>query len=168
MCSRYAALVVVLAVGVAACGESASTSSVVPSSLAGTSAVAGTWVGVATDSSGTSMGMSTGQMGMGMPGGAMGDMTWQLTQTGGTFAGTVRFAGHSSGGQMRVSGTMNGRAGTFTLTMPMGTMPMAGCSGLVTGTFDMDDMLVVMQGVYTGSTTCFGRFDRGQMRLTRK
>ena len=51
----------------------------------GTAAATGTWVGTATDSSGTTMGMSTGSMGMGMPGGSMGNMTWQLTQTGTTF-----------------------------------------------------------------------------------
>jgi len=35
---------------------------------------------------------------------------------------------------------MNGKAGTFTMTMPNGAMPMAGCSGQVTGPFDHGQM----------------------------
>ena len=134
----------------------------------GTSAATGTWVGTAVDSSGTAMGMSMGSMGMGMPGGSMGNMTWQVTQTGTTFTGTVSFANYRGNGSMQVSGTMNGRTGTFTMTMPNGTMPMAGCSGQVTGTFDMDDMLARMTGAYTGTTTCSGPFDHGQMTLIRQ
>ena len=114
------------------------------------------------------MGMSKGSMGMGMPGGSMGNMTWQITQTGTTFTGTVSFANYHGSGSMQVSGTMNGMTGTFTMTMPNGTMPMAGCSGQVTGTFDMDDMMVKMTGTYTGSTTCTGPFDHGQMTMSRQ
>jgi hypothetical protein len=114
------------------------------------------------------MGMSTGSMGMGMPGGSMGNMTWQTTQTGSTFTGTVGFANHHGNGPMQVSGTMNGKTGTFTMTMPNGTMPMAGCSGQVSGTFDLDDLMVQMHGSYAGSTTCSGPFDHGQMKMNRK
>ena len=160
-------LVLFLALSVTACGEGRVTSPTAPTSQAGAALVTGTWVGVATDSSGTSMGMSTGSMGMGMPGTGMGEMTWQLTQTGSTFVGTVRFSGYNGAGQMRVSGTMDGMRGSFTLTMPMGTMPMAGCSGQAIGTFDMDDMMV-MHGTYTGSTSCSGPFDRGQMTMNKK
>ena len=114
------------------------------------------------------MGMSTGSMGMGMPGGSMGNMTWQMTQTGTAFTGTVSFANYHGTGSMQVSGTMNGKTGTFTMTMPNGSMPMAGCSGQVTGTFDMDDMMVKMIGAYNGSTTCTGPFDHGQMTMSRQ
>jgi len=107
-------------------------------------------------------------MGMGMPGGSMGNMTWQLTQTGTMFTGTVMFANYHGNGSMQVSGTMNGKSGTFMMTMPNGTMPMAGCSGQVTGTFDMDDMMVKMTGTYAGSTTCAGPFDHGQMTMSRQ
>jgi len=112
------------------------------------------------------MGMSTASMGMGMPGGSMGNMTWQMTQTGNMFTGNVSFSGYHGVGQMIVSGTMNGKTGTFTITMPNGTMPMSGCTGQVTGTFDMDDMMVLMRGSYTGSNSCFGAFDHGQMTMT--
>ena len=163
-------------VGFTACGGSTSmpagptAAQTTPGSQTGTgtSAATGTWVGTAVDSSGATMGMSMGSMGMGMPGGSMGNMTWQVTQTGTTFTGTVSFANYRGNGSMQVSGTMNGRTGTFTMTMPNGTMPMAGCSGQVTGTFDMDDMMVTMTGAYTGSTTCSGPFDHGQMTMRRQ
>ncbi len=158
----------VLATGFAGCGGSASNPSN-PTPSAQMSPLAGTWVGTASDSSGATMGMSTGTgMGMGMAGGSMGDMTWQMTQTGSTFKGAVGFSGYHGGGQMTVSGTMNGKSGTFTMTMPNGTMPMAGCSGQVNGTFDMDDRMVQMHGTYTGSTTCSGPFDHGQMTMNKR
>jgi len=160
-------LVFALAFGVTACTESRVNNLTAPTSQAEAAALTGTWVGIATDSSGTSMGMSTGSMGMGMTGGSMGDMTWQLTQTGGMFTGTARFSGFNGAGQMRVSGTMNGRKGSFTVMMPAGTMPMAGCSGQASGTFDMDDMMV-MHGVYAGATSCSGPFDHGQMTMNKK
>jgi hypothetical protein len=114
------------------------------------------------------MGMSTGSMGMGMAGGSMGDMIWQMTQTGSTFAGTVSFSSYHGGGQILISGTMNGKTGSFTMTMPSGAMPMAACSGQASGTFDMDDMMVQMHGSYTGSTTCSGPFDHGQLTMTKR
>jgi hypothetical protein len=95
-------------------------------------------------------------------------MTWQVTQTGSTFTGTVSFSNYHGNSPMQVSGTMYGKTGTFTMTMPNGTMPMAGCSGQVTGTFDMDDMLGKMTGSYAGSTTCYGPFNNGQMTMTRQ
>ena len=164
--------VLAFAVGVTACGGSSSMPTAPTAANSpmgtGTSAATGRWVGTAADSSGTTMGMSMGSMGMGMPGGSMGNMTWQITQTGTTFTGTVSFANYHGSGSMQVSGTMNGMTGTFTMTMPNGTMPMAGCSGQVTGTFDMDDMMVKMTGTYTGSTTCTGPFDHGQMTMSRQ
>jgi hypothetical protein len=170
----HVSLILVFATLFAACGGSTSTptspTSMVstPGIPTGASTVAGTWVGTAADSSGTTMGMSTGSMGMGMPGGSMGTMTWQMTQTGGTFTGTVSFANYHGNSPMQVSGTMNGKTGTFTMTMPSGTMPMAGCSGQAAGTFDMDDMMVKMTGSYTGSTSCTGPFDHGQMTMNRQ
>ena len=171
---RHVSMILAFAVVFAGCGGSTSIpagpTAVAPTPSSptgtGTSAATGTWVGTAADSSGTTMGMSTGSMGMGMPGGSMGNMTWQMTQTGTTFTGTVSFANYHGNGSMQVSGTMNGKTGTFTMTMPNGTMPMSGCTGQVTGTFDMDDMMVLMRGSYTGSTSCFGAFDHGQMTMS--
>lgn len=107
-------------------------------------------------------------MGMGMSPSALGNLTWQMTQTGSTFTGTVGFAGYHGSTSMSVSGAMNGKSGTFTMTMPVGSMPTAGCSGQLSGTFDMDDMMVKMTGVYTGSATCSGPFNNGQMTMTRQ
>jgi hypothetical protein len=45
---------------------------------------------------------------------------------------------------------------------------MNGCSGAVTGTFDMDDLMVQMHGAYTGSTTCNGPFNNGQMTMAKR
>jgi len=171
----HVSMVVVLAVGLTACSGSTSTPTSptmtttptvsTPVSPTGTSTVAGTWVGTAADSSGPSMGMSSGAMGMGMSTSALGSMTWQMTQTGSTFTGAVSFAGYHGSTSMSVSGTMNGRSGTFTMTMPVGSMPSAGCSGQVSGTFDMDDMLLRMTGSYGGSATCSGAFNNGQMTM---
>lgn len=172
---RHVSIALALAVGLAACGGSASmpgsptAAATTTPAPAGTSAMTGTWVGTAAESGGTTMGMSAGSMGMGMSGGSMGDMTWQLTQTdSGAFTGMVSFAGYHGGGQMSVTGTINGKTGTFTLTMPTGTMPMAGCSGQASGTFDLDTMMVVMRGSYAGATTCLGPFNNGQMSMNRK
>ena len=173
---RRVSVILASVIGVTACGGTASTpagQTAVPATLSSptgteTSAATGTWVGTAMDSSGATMGMSSGSMGMGMPGGSMGNMTWQMTQTGAAFTGTVSFANDRGNGSMQVSGTMNGKTGTFTVTMPTGTMPtMESCGGQVTGTFNLDDMRVQMHAVYTGSTTCRGPFDHGQMTMQR-
>ena len=174
----HIAPVLALMLGVAACGGSstaptspttAMTTPTTPtvSTPNGTSTVTGTWVGTAADSSGGMMGMPSGAMGMGMPGNSLGNMTWQMTQTGSTFTGTVSFAGYRGTSSMLMSGSLNGKSGTFTMTMPNGSMPTAGCSGQVTGTFDMDDMMVKMTGSYTGSATCSGPFSNGQMTMTK-
>jgi hypothetical protein len=98
-----------------ACGsQSAAVSG--PSS---TATMSGNWVGVSTDSSGS-------MMGSGISGATAGTTTWQLTQNGSAFSGTMRLAGSMS--VMMVSGTMNGKTGSFTMTMPMGSMMSSGCS----------------------------------------
>ncbi len=172
---RHVSITLALAVALTACGSTspAPTSPTpvasTPASPTGASAVAGTWVGTAVEPGGTTMGMSAGSMGMGMPGAQMGNMTWQLTQAAdGMFAGTVSFSGYHGAGQMAVSGTLNGKTGTFTMTMPAGTMPMSGCSGQAAGTFEMDETMVLMRGSYTGATTCLGPFGNGQMTMNRK
>jgi threonine dehydrogenase-like Zn-dependent dehydrogenase len=99
----------------------------------------------------------------------MSTMTWNVTQTGTSFNGTVQFAGYQ-GGTMRVTGDVMDHSATFTLSMPMGSMPMMGsaCAATATGTIDMDDMVARMQGTYAGTNTCTGPFDRGQLSMTRR
>ena len=176
MCKWHVAMVVALAVGIGGCSGGTDTPSSptpavsAPTTPAGpttgtTSAVTGTWVGSASDSSGVTTGTC-----MGIPGGGAGNMTWNITQTGpDTFTGTVSFSGMPGGRQMTLAGTINGRIGTFTITMPTGVMPMmAWCGGQVTGTWNLDDLMIQMHGTYSGSTTCFGAFTNGQMTLRRR
>jgi len=68
---------------------------------------------------------------------------------------------------MTVSGTMSGHSGTFTMTMPSGSMMMAGCTAGASGTFDMDDLMTQMHGTYSGTNSCTGAFDHGQMSFHR-
>jgi hypothetical protein len=63
---------------------------------------------------------------------------------------------------------MNGKTGTFAMTMPSRTMPVAGCSGQASGAFDMDDTIVLMHGSCAGSATGSGPFTNGQMTMSRK
>ena len=69
---------------------------------------------------------------------------------------------------MIVNGTMNGHSGTFTMTIPSGSMMMAGCTATASGTFDMDDMMTQFQGTYAGMNNCAGAFDHGQMSMHRQ
>jgi hypothetical protein len=143
----------VAAVGAAGCGSSSSTPAPTPSATM----MSGTWVGSASDSSGT-------MMGGGVSASMMGGTTWSITQTGNNFSGTMHVGGHD-GGTMVVSGTMTGRTGTFTMTMPAGSMMMSRCSATATGTFDIDDMMQ-FHGTYAGTNTCTGPFGQGQMTMT--
>lgn len=137
-----------------ACSHSSTMSS--PSSMA---TMTGNWVGAASDSSGS-------MMGSGVSGAISGATTWQLTQNGSAFSGTMRLAGWGSA--MMVSGTMNGKSGTFTMTMPMESMMTSRCMSTAVGTFDMDDTMTQMHGTYAGTNSCGGAFDRGQMSMVRQ
>ena len=130
----------------------------------GATTLTGTWAGSASDSTGS-------MMGSGMTGSMMGNMTWTIVQTGNTFTGTMQFPGYmGGGGQMAVSGTINGSTATFTMTMPSGSM-MAGsvtCTATATGTFDFDALMTQMHGSYGGTNSCSGPFNQGQMTMTRR
>ena len=146
---------------VPACGGNSATP-VAPSPPA--SAITGTWVGTAADSSGS-------MMGAGMSSSAAAAMTWQLTQNGTAFSGTVQFPGYGAMGMsvsMSVSGTITGKTATFTMTMPAGSMMSGACSATATGSFDMDDLMDQMHGTYSGANTCSGPFNQGQMSMTRR
>lgn len=147
----------------AACtgGSSMPASQMSPSGPTAGTAVTGAWVGTASDSSST-------MMGAGMSASMMGNMTWQITPTGNTFAGVMQFPGYGGTGTMTVSGTINGKTATFTMTMPGGSMMTATCSAVANGTFDMDDLMTQMRGTYSGSNTCAGAFDHGQVSMTRR
>jgi hypothetical protein len=98
----------------------------------------------------------------------MNNAQWTIVQGGGTFSGTMRFPGYTGmmGTPMTVTGTVTGHSGTFMMTLPSGSM-MAACSATASGTFDMDDLMTQMHGTYTGTNSCSGPFDHGQMSLHR-
>ena len=152
----FAAIGVVTALVATACGGSTSS----PTRPGVSATMTGTWLGGASDSTGS-------MMGAGMSGSMMGSTTWNITQTGSTFSGTMQFPGYQ-GGRMMVSGTMTGNAGTFTMTIPAGSMMTGGCSATSTGTLDMDDMMTQLHGSYTGTNSCSGPFDHGQMFLVHR
>ena len=149
----------------AACGSASSPSSPSPTTPSGSAAITGTWAGSAADSSGS-------MMGAGMSASMMGNMTWQITQTGNSFTGTMQFPGYGgmgmAAGQMKVSGTISGKTATFTMTMPSGSMMTGTCTATAAGTFDMDDLMDQMHGSYSGSNTCTGPFGQGQMSMTKR
>lgn len=123
-----------------------------------TSSMSGTWVGTASDSSGT-------MMGSGMTASMMSNMTWQITQTGNTFTGTMQFPGYT-GGMMTVSGAINGSTVTFTMTLSSGGM-MANCTAVANGALDLNALMTQIHGSYSGSNSCTGMFAGGQMSMTR-
>lgn len=107
-------------------------------------------------------------MGAGLTTSMMNGTTWQISQNGSTFSGSMQFPGYN-GGMMNVSGTVAGHSGSFTMTIPAGSMMMnRSCSAMANGTFDMDDLMTQMHATYTGSNTCSGPFDHGQMSMTRR
>ena len=123
-----------------------------------TRTMTGSWAGSTSDSTGS-------MMGAGLTVSMMNDTTWTVTQSGSTFSGTMRFGGHMGGGT--VSGVMNGHSGTFTMTMPSGSMMSGQCSATATGSFDIDDMMSEFRGSYSGMNSCTGAFVRGQVLMHR-
>ena len=152
---RYLEALCVLAVVTAtACSTTSS-----PTSPTSSATMSGTWLGTAADSTGS-------MMGAGMSASMMGNATWNVTQTGSTFSGTMQFSGYQ-GGTMMVSGTMNGRTGTFTMTFPPGSMMTGACTATATGTVDMDDMMTQFHGSYAGTNSCSGPFSNGSVSMHR-
>ena len=158
------ALVLTGALTAAACGGSPARgpmmSPAAPTPVGG-STINGVWAGTADDSTGT-------MMGAGLSRSMMSNMTWQITQTGNTFTGVMQFPGSQGMGVMTVSGTITGRTATFTMTIPGGSMMTATCTAIASGTFDLDDLMTQMHGSYSGSNSCTGAFDHGEMSMTRR
>jgi hypothetical protein len=148
------AILVAATLATGACGGTAS-----PTTPSASTTMTGAWVGTASDSSGS-------MMGSGLTTSMMNNTQWTLTQIGSTFSGTMQFPGYM-GRTMTVSGTVNDHSGTFTMTMPLGSMMMAGCSSTATGTFDMDDMMSQLHSTYSGTNSCTGAFDHGEMSMHR-
>lgn len=133
-----------------------------PTAPSPSATLAGPWTGSTSDSSGS-------MMGAGATAAMMNNTQWTITQTGDTFSGTMQLPGYAGMMQstMTVRGTMTGRSGVFTMTMPAGSMMMAGCSATATGAFDMDDAMNQFHGTYSGTNSCTGAFDHGQVSMHR-
>lgn len=152
----YSTLLVLSACG----GGSGPGNPLSPSVSSPSASLTGRWVGSVSDSSGS-------MMGAGLSAAMMSGMTWQITQTGNSFTGTMQFSGYPGHDAVSVSGTINGSTATFTMTMPSGAMMTANCTATASGTFDINEFMTQMQGTYAGSNTCTGPFDHGHLSLSR-
>jgi len=151
---------VLATLGIAAVLLAAGCSTSSPASPSRSAALSGTWGGSTSDSTGS-------MMGAGLSTSMMANTTWTITQNGSSFSGNMQFAGFH-GGSVTVSGTLTGHGGTFTMTMPIGSMMMGACGATASGSFDMDEFMTQLHGTYTGTNTCSGPFKDGQVSFTRR
>ncbi len=165
--TKFTSVMIVALLAAAGCGGTSAPMSMNPvgpgRSSPPVASVTGTWMGTASDSTGT-------MMGAGMSASMMSGMTWQITQTGNTFTAVGQFAGntsHMGGAAMTLTGTINGTTVTFTMTMPGGMMS-GTCTAVATGTLDINALMTQMHGTYAGSNSCMGPFDHGTMSLVRQ
>jgi len=111
--------------------------------------LSGSWSGSASDSSGP------------------GTIAWQLTQSGSSFSGTLTMTDTSSGAQGRgsVSGMLSDTTVEFAITIPAGGFdePWAACTAELTGTAKATPS--ALSGTYTGSNSCTGAVNSGQLTL---
>jgi len=124
-------------------------------------ALAGSWLGRATDSQGDT------------------DVSWSLTQTGDTVTGTVttqavnRDDGSCNSCHRNKSGSVSGVMSGTTLTLTMFFAagvdgdPTPACSATVTGTATVADERT-LRGVYSGADTCEGAFANGSLAMARQ
>jgi hypothetical protein len=112
----------------------------------------GTWGGSASDSSG------------------LGQMAWQVTQTGTSFSGTMTMTDASTGvsGQGSVSGAVSGVSFQFSISVRAGGFPSpyASCTADVSG--DGQASSATITGTYSGSNSCSGAIASGQLTLSKQ
>jgi hypothetical protein len=96
-------------------------------------------------------------------------MTWQLEQSGASVSGSLTMTDSTTGisGQGTVSGTLSGATLNFTLRVPAGGFggSWASCTVDVTGSAQVGGSS--MTGTYTGSNSCSGSIQAGQLTLTK-
>jgi len=146
-----AAVTALLVIALSACSDREHSSAAI--GLPGSTNVAGTWIGDATD--------STRQM----------TMTWRLTQqdrrVSGTFSATSPVGApiYNGGG---ISGTVAEGALAFSITVPRGSIEDApDCSATFIGTAG-DVLADSMAGTYGGTDTCGGTFAGGRFTLLKQ
>jgi hypothetical protein len=112
----------------------------------------GTWSGSASDSTGP------------------GQMSWQITQSDSSFAGTVTMTdgGTGLGGRGSVSGTVSNGSIHFSISVSAGGFdsPYESCTAEVSG--DGQASTSSLTGTYAGSNSCTDAITSGQLSLTRQ
>ena len=147
---RLCFIVISLSVAISRCGgDSSSPPPTTPSPSGG---LTGTWVGTASDSSGP------------------GQMTWQITESGGSFNGPVTMtdAATKVTGRGNVTGTVSGASIRFSMAVPAGGFdaPYSGCTADATGEGQVNGNAI--SGTFQGSSSCGGTITSGQLALTRQ
>jgi hypothetical protein len=146
MAIRRLRLLTVIAAWLAA--AACSRSPVHPSGTA--SDLTGTWNGPALDSSGP------------------GQMTWQISQSGTSFSGTLTMIDAASGlgGRGSISGTMSASTIRFSIDIAAGGFeyPYDTCSAAISGGGEASSSSLT--ATYSGSNSCSGSVTSGQLTLT--
>lgn len=151
-CVRVVALL--LASLVCGCGGGpASPTQPTPTPTPGTpGSLTGTWSGPASDSSGP------------------GQMTWQITQDGASFSGTLTIIDTSTslGGRGSISGAVSGSSIRFSLNVPVNGFdsPYGACTSDVSG--DGQASATSITGSYSGTNSCGGAIAAGQLTLSKQ
>jgi osmotically-inducible protein OsmY len=154
--------VILSLVTVTACGGSPSAPTAPTPNPSGTlTSLSGTWAGPSSDTSGPAM------------------MTWVVSQSGITMAGTMNISDSGRGmmGNGSVQGTISGSTVTFHMTVPNAGFNgmMSSCSMSVDGQAQMSDDGHTMTGTYSGTMSgmmsqmqsCGGAMNNGHVTLTR-
>ena len=130
------------------CGGGSSPAS--PSAPSAPIDLAGMWAGSASDSSGPGL------------------MSWQLTQSGGSFSGTAVVSDPAGArvAQGTVSGTLSGSALQFSIAVPAGGFNEAACTASVTGSGAATATTIT--GTYSGTQSCSGAFTSGSLTLSKQ
>jgi hypothetical protein len=124
-----------------------------PSSPTGSAnlSLGGTWNGTASDSSGP------------------GQMTWNVTHSGGSISGTFSMVDTQTKltGRGSLAGTLSGSTLKFSLRVPAGGFdaPHGACQSEVSG--EAEASAIEIAGTYSGTSTCAGTIAFGQFRLSR-
>jgi hypothetical protein len=97
-------------------------------------------------------------------------MTWQVTQSGSSFSGTMTMTDTSTRvtGRGTVSGTVSGSSIQFSISVLAGGFdnPYNTCSANVSGTASLSSSS--MSGTYDGSSSCSGTISSGQLTLSKQ
>jgi hypothetical protein len=96
-------------------------------------------------------------------------MTWQITQSGTSFAGTMTMtdAATNASGRGSISGSLSGASMHFSISVPVGGFdaPFASCGADVSGDAQISSSSIT--GAYAGQNSCTGSITSGQLTLAR-